>query len=225
MKPGGANAMSVNGENPSASAVGLSLLGALGESDKQKMGAVLNRLLANNLLVKERDRETYMFLRRNREAAQAFFRFLQWEFILDDRHEVVFVQGPDSAIRRAFNRDETIWMLILRLIYQEKREALSLSEFPVATLYEIRSKYDTFRLPWINMTTLDRLVKLCARQQLLDALDDDIRSDDCRFRLFHSWIYFIDMDEVRALAERIERYRQREEDDLFDEVDEEASAY
>jgi len=217
--------MSVNGENPSASAVGLSLLGALGESDKQKMGAVLNRLLANNLLVKERDRETYMFLRRNREAAQAFFRFLQWEFILDDRHEVVFVQGPDSAIRRAFNRDETIWMLILRLIYQEKREALSLSEFPVATLYEIRSKYDTFRLPWINMTTLDRLVKLCARQQLLDALDDDIRSDDCRFRLFHSWIYFIDMDEVRALAERIERYRQREEDDLFDEVDEEASAY
>jgi len=102
---------------------------------------------------------------------------------------------------------------------------LSLSEFPVATLYEIRSKYDTFRLPWINMTTLDRLVKLCARQQLLDALDDDIRSDDCRFRLFHSWIYFIDMDEVRALAERIERYRQREEDDLFDEVDEEASAY
>ena len=202
----------------------LSLLEALGESDKQKMSAALNRLLANNFLVKERDRETYLFLRRHREAAQAFFRFLQWDFILDDRHEVVYVQGPDSAIRRSFTRDETIWMLVLRLIYQEKREALSLSEFPMTTLYEIRAKYDTFRLPWVNVTTLERLVRLCARHHLLDALDGDVRSDDCRFRLFHSWIYFIDMEEVRALTERIERYRARKEDDLFDEMDEETPA-
>ena len=216
--------MTFSGQNPQVATGGLALLEALGESDKQKMAAALNRLLANNFLVKERDREAYMFLRRNREAAQAFFRFLQWEFILDDRHEVVYVQGPDSTIRRAFNRDETIWMLILRLIYQEKRETLSLSEFPITTLYEIRSKYDTFRLPWINMTTLDRLVRLCTRHQLLDTLDNDVRSDDCRFRLFHSWIYFINMDEVKALAERIERYRQREEGDLFNEVAEETPA-
>lgn len=213
--------MTFSGENPQVATGGLALLEALGESDKQKMAAALNRLLANNFLVKERDRETYMFLRRNREAAQAFFRFLQWDFILDGRHEVVYVQGPDSAIRRSFSRDETIWLLILRLIYQEKRESLSLSEYPMTTLFEIRTKYDTFRLPWINMTTLDRLVRLCTRCHLLDALDGDVRSDDCRFRLFHSWIYFINMEEVKSLTERIERYSSRKEDDLFDEMDEE----
>ena len=213
--------MTFSGENPQVATGGLALLEALGESDKQKMAAALNRLLANNFLVKERDRETYMFLRRNREAAQAFFRFVQWDFILDERHEVVYVQGPDSAIRRSFSRDETIWLLILRLIYQEKRESLSLSEYPMTTLFEIRTKYDTFRLPWINMTTLDRLVRLCTRCHLLDALDGDVRSDDCRFRLFHSWIYFINMEEVKSLTERIERYSSRKEDDLFDEMDEE----
>mgnify|MGYP001226821910 CR=1 FL=1 len=216
--------MTMNGGIPAAGAGGLAMLEAMGESDKLKMSAALNRLMANNFLVKERDRETYMFLRRNREAAQAFFRFLQWEFILDERHEVVYVQGPDSALRRSFTRDETIWMLILRLIYQEKREALSLSEFPMTTLYEIRAKYDTFRLPWVNATTLDKLVRLCARSQLLDALDSDVRSDDCRFRLFHSWMYFINMEEVKALAERIERYHQKKEDGLFDEMDEETPA-
>jgi len=207
-----------------SAAMGLSLLDAMGEADKQKMAAAFNRLLANNFLVKERDRETYMFLRRNQEAARAFFRFLQWDFILDERHEVVYVQGPDSAIRRSFTRDETIWMLILRLIYQEKREALSLSEFPMTTLYEIRTKYDTFRLPWINVTTLERLVRLCTRFHLLDALDDDLRSDDCRFRLFHSWIYFVNMEEVAALTERIAQYHQKKEGDLFDEMAEETSA-
>jgi len=215
--------MTFSGEISQVAAGGLALLEALGESDMQKMGAALNRLLANNFLVKERDRETYMFLRRHRDAAHAFFRFLRWDFIIDERHEVVYVQGPDSGIRRSFSRDETIWLLILRLIYQEKREALSLSEFPMTTLYEIRAKYDTFRLPWINVTTLDRLVRLCTRFHLLDTLDGDVRSDDCRFRLFHSWIYFINMEEVKSLTERIERYQSKKEDDLFDEMDEETA--
>ena len=200
---------------------GLGLLETLGESDRQKMAAALNRLLANNFLVKERDRETYMFLRRHREAAEAFFRFLKWEFILDEQHEVVFVEGPDIAIRRSLSRDETIWMLVLMLIYQEKREALSLSVFPMTTLYEIRAKYDTFRLPWINVTALERLVRLCVRYHLLEALDGNVRSDDSRFVLFHSWIYFVKMEEVRALTERIERYQSGKEEDLFDEMDEE----
>ncbi len=202
---------------------GLHLLEALSESDKQKMSDAINRLLTHNFLIREKDRETYLFIRRNREAAQALFRFLNWEFILDERHEVIYVQGADSSIRRSLTRDETLWMLILRLIYQEKREALSLSEFPMTTLYEIRSKYDTFSIPWVNVTTLDRLVRLCARYHLLDALDSEWRSDDCRFRLFHSWMYLINMDEVRSMAERIERYRAKKEDDLFDEMDEEAS--
>lgn len=201
----------------------LSLLDALGDSDKQKMRAAVNRLIAINMLVKERDRETYMFLRRNHEAARAFFQFMEWDFIIDDRYEVIFVQGQDSVTRMSFTRDETIWFLIMRLIYQEKREALTLSEFPITTLYEIRVKYDTFRLPWINITTLERLVRLCTRYHLMDVLDSDVRSDDCRFRLFHSWIYFINMEEIKVIIERIDKYRQHKEVDLFDEMDEEAT--
>lgn len=200
---------------------GLILLESLGESEKTKISAAINRLLAHNILIREKDRETYALIRRNREAVHAFFRFLQWEFIFDERHEVIFVQGPDSSLRRSLTRDETLWMLVLRLIYQEKREALLLTEFPMTTLYEIRSKYETLRLPWLNVTTMERVVRLCARYHLLDVLDSDLRSDDCRFRLFHSWIYLISMDEVKAITERIQRYQLKKKGDLFDEMDEE----
>jgi len=210
--------------NGSVSTTGIAALELLGEADRQKMSAALNRLLMNNILIKEKDRETYMFIRRNRESAHAFFRFLGWDFVLDERHECIYVQSPDSGLRRSLTRDETLWMLILRLIYQEKREGLSLSEFPMTTLYEIRSKYETFRIPWLNVTTLDRMIRLCTRYQLLDALDSDIRMDDARFRLFHSWIYVINMDEVKAITERIERYVMKKEGDLLDELDEEAAA-
>jgi hypothetical protein len=198
---------------------GLRLIESLSESERDRIGDFLNRLLSNNILVKEKDRDAYQFIRRNREAVQAFFRFLKWDFVLDERHDCVFVQGPDSHLRRSLNREETLWMLVIRLIYQEKRESLSISEYPMTTLHEIRSKYETFRIPWLNATALDRLVRLCARYQLMEALDPDLRSDDCRFRLFHSWIHVIDMDELRAITERIESYGSGRGEDLFDEVD------
>ena len=43
--------MTISGGASHVAEGGLSLLEALGESDKQKMGAALNRLLANNFLV------------------------------------------------------------------------------------------------------------------------------------------------------------------------------
>ncbi|HEY8528455.1 MAG TPA: DUF4194 domain-containing protein [Paenibacillaceae bacterium] len=202
---------------------GLVLLESLGESEKAKIAAAINRLLAQNIFIREKDRETYTLIRRNREAVHAFFRFLGWEFILDERHEVIFVQAPDPSFRRPLTRDETLWMLVLRLIYQEKRESLTLTEFPMTTLYEIRSKYETFRLPWVNVTTLERVVRLCVRYHLMDALDSDLRSDDCRFRLFHSWIYLIPMEDVKAFTERIRQYQLKKEGDLLDEMDEETS--
>jgi hypothetical protein len=197
----------------------------LSDSEKLKMKSVLNRLLINNILVKEKEREMYMLIRRHRDTVNAFFRLLNWDFVVDERHECIYVQGPDNSIQRSMNREESLWLLILRLIYQEKRESLSLSEYPMTNLYEIHSKYETFRIPWVNVTTLDKLVRLCTRYHLLEALDNDLRSDDCRFRLFHSWIYVLNIDEIKVISERIERYDMGKEGDLFDEMDEEASTH
>lgn len=183
-----------------------------------KIRSAVLRLLEVNLLTRERSREAYAVVRRHREALEVYFRFLGWELVVDERHECIYLHVPQAALRRSLSREETVWMLVLRLIYQEKRQALSLAEYPSTTLYEIRSKYEAFRIPWINRSALDRLVRLCSRYELMDAIDDDWRSDECRFRLYHTWLYAVQADDVDRIAERIARFEAETEGGAADEM-------
>ncbi|ATY86084.1 hypothetical protein CVV65_15065 [Kyrpidia spormannii] len=194
------------------------------EQEQERLRSLINRLIAVNFLVKEKEREAYLLVRRHREWLERFFRFLGWDLVVDERHECVFVHAPDAGLRRRLNREQTIGFLVLRLIYEEKRRSLSLSATPVTTVYEIRSKYETFRLPWLNRTQLDQLVQLCTRYQLLEVLDDNIRSDECRLRLYHTWMYVVDTRELSVIGDKIERFAGATEGGFLDEMDETSAA-
>ena len=195
----------------------------LSELEQGKVREAIIRLMEVNLLVKEKDRDTYATIRRHRVVLESYFHFLGWELTVDERHECVFLLIPDGRLRKRLDRDHTIWLLVLRLLYEEKRQGLSLSEYPMITLYEIRSKYATFRLNFVNKTTLDKLIQYTAQSQLIDTMDEDNRSDDARFKLFHTWMYLIQMDELSLLRERLDRYVTTEAGGLMDEMDDAAS--
>lgn len=192
----------------------------LGDSEREKVREAINRLLEGNMLVKEKEREVYAVIRRNRSGLSSYFQFLGWELTVDERHECVYLHIQDSRLRKRLDRDHTIWLLILRILYEEKRQGLTLADYPMVTLYEIRSKYETFRMEWVKPTVLDRLVRLCVQFQLIESLDVDQRSDDARFKLFHTWMYVIQTDEMKYLAERLSRYEPEKKGGMLDEVDE-----
>ncbi|MNI36015.1 hypothetical protein D3C73_900530 [compost metagenome] len=99
---------------------------------------------------------------------------------------------------------------------------MSLADYPMVTLHEIRSKFETFRIEWVGRTALDKLIRLCAQFQLLEAMDEDHRADDARFKLYHTWMYVVQADEIAQLTERLERYDAAEEGGLLDEMDDTA---
>ncbi|MNW48890.1 hypothetical protein D3C74_262800 [compost metagenome] len=191
----------------------------LADSERVRLREAINRLLEVNLLVKDKEREIYAVIRRNRAELSAYFQFLGWELTVDERHECVYLHIQDSRLRRRLDRDHTVWLLVLRLLYEEKRQGLTLSDYPMVTLYDIRSKYETFRLEWINRSVLDKLIRLCIQFQLLETLDNDNRTDDARFKLFHTWMYVIQVDEIKQLTERLERYETGQEGGILDEMD------
>ncbi|OEF97149.1 hypothetical protein BHF68_06010 [Desulfuribacillus alkaliarsenatis] len=193
----------------------------LNQTDQEHLRNIVNRLLAINYLVKEKERTTYLLIRRLRNELQEFFKFLGWDLVIDERHECVFLFTDKHELRKILTKDETIWFLILRLIYQEKRQSLSLASFPIVTTLEIKNKYETFRLPWINKTALEKYVRLCTRYQLLEAIDSNIRADDCRFSLFHTWQYVLDIDKAGALTKKITLLVAQDKEELLSEMAEE----
>ncbi|MGQ9778581.1 MAG: DUF4194 domain-containing protein [Bacillota bacterium] len=183
----------------------------LSEGEREQLRDLINRLLTTNFLVKAVERERYLQARRLQSSLAEFFHFLGWEFILDDQHECIAVIPSDPRHLRRLTREESIWLLILRLIYQEKREGLSLAEFPVTTLHEIRAKYQTFRLPLFNKTRFGQLVQLGIKYSLLQPLDEDLQADDCRFRLFHTLLHALSIEGIERIGQRLLSYQGTEE--------------
>ncbi|MFD2172046.1 DUF4194 domain-containing protein [Tumebacillus lipolyticus] len=193
----------------------------LSDLEQEKIKELINQLLGVNFLRKEVDRDKYLLAKRHKDALESYFKFLGWNFVLDDRNECIAVISPKADHRRHLKRDESIFLLVLRLLYQEKRQSLSLSDHPLITLHDIRSKYETFRLPFVKQTLLKQMVSMFKRYQLIDSLSTDVTSDDSKFHLFHTLLHAIDNKQLSTVEEMLKRYN-FEEGETLDEVDEEA---
>jgi hypothetical protein len=106
------------------------------------------RLLAEGLIWRgdEGDTRTYAFLLRRRELVAEYLQVAGWELRHDERAQVFQAAHRDGAHRRRLSRDTTVWLLIMRLIYAEKRERveLSLTRYPTVTVGEVAQRYAEF---------------------------------------------------------------------------------
>lgn len=86
----------------------------------------VRRLLADGLIWREdeTDRRVYNFLARRRELVAGYLQVAGWELRHHETIGVFQVVHRDGAHRRRLKRDETIWLLLLRLIDAELREML-----------------------------------------------------------------------------------------------------
>jgi len=106
------------------------------------------RLLAEGLIWRgdEGDTRAYSFLLRRRELVAEYLQVAGWELRHDERAHVFQVVHRDGAHRRRLNRDTTVWLLLVRLFYAEKRERveLSLTRYPTVTVGDVAQRYAEF---------------------------------------------------------------------------------
>lgn len=117
----------------------------LSADDQARFAEAVRRLLADGLIWREeaRDQRIYTFLIRRRNLVADYLQVAGWELRHDERIAVFQVVHRDGAHRRHFNRTTTIWLLLLRLIYSEKRGTMyeSLTHYPVVSTGELIQRY------------------------------------------------------------------------------------
>jgi hypothetical protein len=120
----------------------------LSSGEQQQFSDAVRRLLSDGLIWREdeHDRPIYNFLVRRRELVTDYLAVAGWELRYDERLAVFQVVHRTGAHRRRFNRDTTIWLLLLRLIYAEKREHIevSLTRYPTISIEELYQRYTEF---------------------------------------------------------------------------------
>ncbi len=176
------------------------------QKDKFKLAA--NKLLNNCFIIKKKDdtRNDYIFIIQNKDLFNEYFDLLGYRLEINEMQGVVALTSQQGTGRLRLKKIESILLLILRLLYIEKRRELSLNEEVVVLTEEIHQKYTMLKLEAkanLDKTTLRDTLRLFKRYNIVSNLDSDITMSEARIRIYPSVLFAVPNDNLSSLYEGI----------------------
>jgi Domain of unknown function (DUF4194) len=203
----------------------LNPLTSLPEKSQRDLPRVINRLLGQAFLYqdKEDDKDDYYFLHRHRAACETVLELTGFKLLHDEYHRIFQAISEYSYCRARYKLDETLMILVLRKLYEEHTEHLSLAQDPVVTIGEVREEYRTITgkerdLGVGQYETLLRHLRTIGLIETLDGRSIDVRDAEARLRLRGSVRMILPIQTVDELEAWIRKYRTGSEEEVEESV-------
>ncbi|NTU63651.1 MAG: DUF4194 domain-containing protein, partial [Chloroflexi bacterium] len=147
----------------------------LPDKARREVPRVINRLLGQTFLHQDidGDKDDYYFVHRHRDVIEVLLHLAGFSLKHDDYHRIFQAVSDFSYCRTHYRLDETLMIVVLRKLYEERVERLSLASDPIVTIGEVREEYRTITgkqrdLGIIQYETLLRRLRAIG---LLDTVD------------------------------------------------------
>jgi hypothetical protein len=190
----------------------------LPEKTRREVPRAMNRLLGKTFLYQgdEADKEDYYLVHRHRDVFAALFSTAGFTLLHDDYHRIFQVISDFGTCRRRYKLDESLMIVVLRKLYEEHAERLSLAKDPVVTIGEIREEYRTVTgkervLGIVRYEEILRRMKRLGLVELVDGRSLDVRDSELRLRLRGSVKMILPVQTAEEMEAWLRRYRALEE--------------
>lgn len=189
----------------------MELLEGMLQKDKAEFSRICNRLLSTCFLCKKNEttKADYYFVIKYREKFSDYLSLLGYRLEINEEYGVVQLTNPQNYNRYNLKLFESIILLILRILYDEKRRELSVSDEVIVTIGDIHEKFMSLKIrdKMIDKTTLRNAISTLKRFQLIETLDRDITNEDARIIIFDSILMAVRVEDIKAAYEKLENYR------------------
>jgi hypothetical protein len=200
-------------------------LSSLPEKSQRDLPRVINRFLGQVFLYQDKDddKDDYYFIHRNRAACETVLELTGFKLLHDDYHRIFQAVSDYSYCRARYKLDETLTILVLRKLYEEHIERLSLAQDPVVTIGEVREEYRTITgkerdLGIMQYENLLRHLRAIGLIETLDGRSIDVRDSEARLRLRGSVRMILPIQTVDELDAWIRKYRAGSEEEVEESV-------
>jgi len=182
---------------------------------KEKFRGTANKLLNNCFIIKKKEdtRNDYIFIIQNKNLFIEYFDLLDYKIEINEMQGVVALTSINGTGRLRLKKIESIVLLILRLLYIEKRKELSLNDDVVVLSDEIHQKYNMLKIDLksnLDKTMLRDNIRLFKRYNIVLNLDSDVTMSDARIRIYPSVLFAVSNDNLTemydAINEKLNRY-------------------
>ena len=201
---------------------------SLGVSDKGMFAKVVNSLLFHtfiNLYVFDKDSDKrrtnpeYLFADRNFQLLEEYFDMAGIRLRRDENYGIIFIQQGDEGVKEKFDKLTTQFLYMLRIMYDEERDNLSLSSYVPVNLADVVQRMISLsvfsRKP--SNEVLRQIFSRLMRFRIVVRVSGTIEKGDARYLIIPTILFIVPNEKVSAITRMIDESGNEEE-----ESDEEA---
>ncbi|HAF17682.1 MAG: DUF4194 domain-containing protein [Thermacetogeniaceae bacterium] len=203
----------------------------LTHTEKEQFILTANQLLSKTFIIRDKYspkekrlklNPDYRFIERHLELFRRYLRLSGWELEKDNNYGVIALYNRFELNRAHLNKRTTIILYILRLIYEEKREKLTLKREITTNVGEVVGKM-------INLGLIDKkppnkdlidAFRTLRRHQIIDYLGSDVTQPDTGIIIYPSILFVVTNEKITEIYE-LAQAPQKEDEDNEDELTEE----
>lgn len=195
----------------------MELLEGMLQRDKEEFKRICNKLLSVCFLCKASpaSRSEYYFVLRHKEKFSAYLGVLGYRVEINEDYGVIQLTNPQNYNRLNLKLYESIILLILRILFDEKKRELSENDEVIINLGDIHDKFLSLKIrdKMIDKTTLRNALSLFRRFQLIETLDKDLSQEDSRLLIYDSILMAVRVEDIKQAYEKLEIYRKGAKND------------
>jgi hypothetical protein len=144
-----------------------------------------------------------------REKFSSYLSLLGYRLEINEEYGVVQLTNPQNYNRYNLKLFESVILLILRILYDEKKRELSVSDEVIINVGDIHEKFMSLKIrdKMIDKTTLRNAISTFKRFQLIEMLDSDLSSEETRIIIFDSILMAVRVEDIKQAYEKLQNYK------------------
>ena len=180
------------------------------QKDQDEFRKIMNRLMSTGFILrrKEQTKSDYYFILRHRSVFERYLDVLSYQIDINEEYGVIQMLNRENYNHLQLTMHESIILLILRILFDEKKRELSLTDV-VVNMGDIQEKYLSMqiRIEQIGKTVMGNALKKFRRYSLVELLDGNNIREESRVLIYDSIMMAVRVDDIKRVSELLERYR------------------
>ncbi len=178
---------------------------------KDDFSRICTRLLSSCFLCKrnETNKSDYYFVMKYKEKFSECFALLGYRLEVNEEYGVVQLTNPQNYNRYNMKLFESILLLILRILYDEKKRELSVSDEVIVNVGDIHEKFLSLKIrdKMIDKTTFRNAISTLKRFQIIETLDTNLTDEEARIIIFDAILMAVRVEDIKGAYEKLETYK------------------
>ena len=180
------------------------------QKDKDEFRRVCNKLMSTCFICRQNadTKSEYYFILRQKPVFVRYLDVLGYTLEINEEYGVIQLVNRENYNHLHLKLYESIILLILRILYDEKKRELSLSDV-VINVGDIQEKYLSLKIreKQIDKTTMNNALRLFKRYNLVALLDKDLWQEESRIVIYDSILMAVRVEDIKRVYDMITLYR------------------